>query len=343
MADASNFVHIQEASFWFGLFVLDRGLAEVLPAKIARGWIHIGVGALAFFYGVGWLSGLTFRLGVVIAAAVVLLVIVVLRSRRTVGTVPPAAPVTSDWIAWIAKGSLAGVTAFLLIWLLVVAYDRVRSTGYGLSNLPSPSATNSPTPSWICPRHPPVDKQFAEMYARHASELGCSEGETQSPDDVYEAYYQHAIILWISNPLGSFIQLPAVSNRTIKFYPDPAWGLPMSDTKLRQQSAFSQFPKHCALPFGGVATHWLDDPKDWSWIGCREWHCYLKSVRYQQFEHGIIVGLLPRSYKSEGEPRRGQIFTIVRNGLWSSEDLEVTKYPPSASACTEPLNAPNPK
>jgi hypothetical protein len=148
MADASNFVHIQEASFWFGLFVLDRGLAEVLPAKIARGWIHIGVGALAFFYGVGWLSGLTFRLGVVIAAAAVLLVIVFLRSRRTVGTVPPTAPITSDWIAWIAKGSLAGVTAFLLIWLIVVAYDRVRSTGYGLSNLPSPSATNSPTPSY---------------------------------------------------------------------------------------------------------------------------------------------------------------------------------------------------
>jgi len=85
MADA-NFVHIPEASFWFGLFVLDRGLAEVLPPKIARGWIHTGVGALALLYGIGWLSGTVIGIAVV----VVLVLAGVLRYRRKVSATPKA-------------------------------------------------------------------------------------------------------------------------------------------------------------------------------------------------------------------------------------------------------------
>jgi hypothetical protein len=49
-------VPIREGTFWLGLFIADRGLAEVLPSNIARGWIHFVVGTIAILYGLGLLS-----------------------------------------------------------------------------------------------------------------------------------------------------------------------------------------------------------------------------------------------------------------------------------------------
>jgi hypothetical protein len=82
MADGS-YVHLQEASFWIGLFLADRGLKELLPAKIARGWIHTSAGLVGIAYGLGYLSGSTVQtIMICVGIAIVIPAVAIAVSRR---------------------------------------------------------------------------------------------------------------------------------------------------------------------------------------------------------------------------------------------------------------------
>src|SRR5271155_1409827 len=49
-------IPIKEGVFWISLFLLDRGLAEVVSPKIARGWIHFGLGVFGILYALGFIQ-----------------------------------------------------------------------------------------------------------------------------------------------------------------------------------------------------------------------------------------------------------------------------------------------
>jgi len=118
MSASDAFVHLPEAAFWFGLFVLDRGLAEVLPAKVARGWVHVGVGTIGVLYGLGLFSGWHIDLHISAAtfiiwfAAIILMILIGIESSQ--GHTPRA------WIKAAATQVLTGFLVLGVIWALVI-------------------------------------------------------------------------------------------------------------------------------------------------------------------------------------------------------------------------------
>ena len=83
-------------------------------------------------------------------------------------------------------------------------------------------------------------------------------------------------------------------------------------------------PKELEPPYSGIAKLWSRDPKSWSWIGWRVWHCYYKDIHYQQFEHGIIMGSFSCLPNSKTVPI---LFVLTDDSQWTSEQPGTLKEP----------------
>ena len=143
-------------------------------------------------------------------------------------------------------------------------------------------------PNWQFITFPPkVYEPFHSLYAKYKPKLGEPIASVQNADHVYQAAYQNAMVIYFKS-FNTFYRLDNTFRWTK--YAESDWEASpwQNETWLREH--FSP-PEGLLPPYAGVAKHWKNDPKAWTWIGGRKWDCYfLSGVPYQEFQHGIITG-----------------------------------------------------
>jgi hypothetical protein len=144
------------------------------------------------------------------------------------------------------------------------------------------------------PVNPPYFPTLSEIMT-NAPDIGDPIGGIQVPRASYFASYDNAIIIW-SFPPSNIYRLRRSNNQWDVFRDaknDSVDDIYYHDKYVRK---LLRLPASQTPPWGGVAMLWHENPKAWSWIGSRQWHCSFDSspaLRYERFSHGIVFSTLP--------------------------------------------------
>jgi hypothetical protein len=152
------------------------------------------------------------------------------------------------------------------------------------------------------------------VYAKYSARLGKPLADSET-GYAYQATHEHAVVIW-SDEQKAFYQLPVDPARKWGKYPDPDYQ--RSPEWYRDEALRRRFkpPTNLGPPYAGVANHWVHDPKNWTWIGWREWHCYFTPgvVFVQSFEHGVVMG----PFRLHPDNSAAQVFVLHESGSWES-------------------------
>jgi hypothetical protein len=175
--------------------------------------------------------------------------------------------------------------------------------------------------------HPDKADLFRAVQLKYSRKLGDAIAQSET-SHAYQAAYEHAMVLWIDGQ-KAFYQLPSDPAKKWVKYPDPDW---QSDPEwYRDVDLRRRFrpPPGLGPPYAGVASRWVRDPDNWTWIGWRQWHCSFdpNQVFLQRFEHGTM--LVP--FRLHPLNKAAQVFVLLDDGSWSSESATVDAPP-----CSEP-------
>jgi hypothetical protein len=116
-------------------------------------------------------------------------------------------------------------------------------------------------------------------------------------DSAYFATYEQGLVIYLSSSNTHYV-LPrdqtnknVVISRVIDILPHESPYFKDEFTQRRLKIPTSKSP-----PVGGIAVEWEKNPKQWEWLGGREWQLIVDGVHAQYFENGIIFGPFPISY-----------------------------------------------
>lgn len=162
--------------------------------------------------------------------------------------------------------------------------------------------------------------------------LGNPVGKIEETTGMYQASHEHAMVFSLL-PLQTVFALPKDGSRPAIAYhyvvidDDKKW---WDDKFLRDKL---KVPRDKKPPEYAVAELWDRKPDQLKWIGWREWSCpfRLEKFYYQQFENGIVLGILPTS-ETLGS---SQIITFLNGGKWSAIEPVDKIGGVSAPGCNE--------
>ena len=125
--------------------------------------------------------------------------------------------------------------------------------------------------------HQPIKKvaaPFRSAYVYYAPQLG-KPGAVAKNVDAVQSVYEHAIIIWLRSNLTIYVLPTDAPDQKLRAQQDPVWD---SDPRFYDEDELRRmFPDCCPRdrlpPWGGIARHWKDSPKDWEWIGWRKSQC----------------------------------------------------------------------
>jgi hypothetical protein len=289
-----------------------------------RGWVWIatGVGAvISYVWSSPWYVKFLLALVSIVVVLVGALVWKLLRS----------APASNDEpLPQTNRGKVHGI-AKTIVMVFVIILAIVVSSKFPLSS--SRATTPAPLPA---PKGNTLLQELSEVYARrdYANRLGKPlPGRTVPVHDVYQVKHRKAMVIWLDD---HFFQVSTAGN--------PKWiereqvngaNRPELRTDAGCRKLFPDILPN--PPFSGVALLFKNDPDTWRWIGSREWHCYLDNskIRYQRFEHGMIIAGL--RHKSEDSPDPQDALVLIDDGPWHIEPMEGS--PPACNTPEEDLDA----
>ncbi len=165
---------------------------------------------------------------------------------------------------------------------------------------------------------PDVISGFQALLSDQAENLGSPTGAIIQGQGSYEAWHEHAVVVWIAEPRAILCVISKVPSDGRSFcedeidrdYPSMYQG---NSKKFR--SMFEKIPDNMLPPSGGAANHWLRNPQKWSWIGFVEHECVLTHPAYYWRTHaGQIVGPFRISYNSKD----GELFAVSDAGKVST-------------------------
>jgi len=166
------------------------------------------------------------------------------------------------------------------------------------------------------PANPVIHPDFKTIY-EIAPELGSPLWPPTLVDDAYQAVYENADVIWIKPLLRIFV-LPHNPDIELTRISESSWATDpalFDDDKAR---AIFHPPDGKFPPHGGIADRWKKDPKQWQWLGWREWHCrFANQIYYQHFEHGTVFGIF-RLHPTQNE---GQIIMIGNDDTWKPKHV----------------------
>jgi hypothetical protein len=122
----------------------------------------------------------------------------------------------------------------------------------------------------------------------------------QQTTAVYFAKYEQGIVIYLPIPNIHYVLPRDQVNRTVLvssvIQKIPNGSPYFKDDFVRQRLKILTNKRP---PIGGIAVEWEKNPKQWEWLGGREWQLAVESPQdyIQYFEGGIIIGPLPDSFE----------------------------------------------
>jgi hypothetical protein len=171
---------------------------------------------------------------------------------------------------------------------------------------------------------------LSEFERTKTPQLGKAVGPVEVTTGVYQASHEHAMVVSLL-PVQTVFAFPKDGSRPAIAYHFAT----ISDERKWWEDEFLtthfKSPKDKKPPEYRVAELWDQKPEQLKWVGWREWSCpfRLEKFYYQQFENGIVFGVLPTS-ETLGS---SQIITLLNGGNWSA--IEPLDSGVSAPACNE--------
>jgi hypothetical protein len=230
---------------------------------------------------------------------------------------------TTLWIYWTPLRAIRPANVWSWPWLGIALL--VILVGVPIILFPYPKET------------PPTSEKnsttiLESEFARARTQaLGSPIGQIETTTDVYQASHEHAMVVSLL-PVQTVFAFPkdgrpATTYRFATISDERKW---WDDGFLRDRF---KPPKDKKPPEYRVAEAWDQKPEQIKWIGWREWSCpfRLENFYYQQFENGIVFGILPTS-ESLGS---SQIITFLNGGKWSAIEPVDKIGGVSAPACNE--------
>jgi hypothetical protein len=159
-----------------------------------------------------------------------------------------------------------------------------------------------------------IDPEFVEVH-RLSSRLGKATSNAFEGGVAYQARYEHAMVIWLESLLTFYI-FPDDRTKSAIVQKDSDWSAdPRLTNDVELRKLFPKIRRDKNPPYAGIANQWLRNPKEWEWLGAREWHCSYAhpGIRYQIFANGIIVGAFRLNIASNV----GQAFAIANDDTWN--------------------------
>ncbi len=214
-------------------------------------------------------------------------------------------------ITWIVGHRALSFVVVVAIYCLIVV------VGAQWTHAPAKMAANG---SKAFPIPPSVEDAFNTLYDEQSEYLGGKkQGGIKRGSIAYQAWHEHAIVVWIKDPQSLVCVVPkdAGAGHSAFCENDPFWTPdPIyygNSEKLRAK--FLDLPEDKLPPGGGIAQHWLRNPEKWQWIGYVEQECELdSSLYYWRLSNGWIIGVFRYNDKNP----TGEIFSISEEGKSSS-------------------------
>ena len=171
----------------------------------------------------------------------------------------------------------------------------------------------------------PVPTAVVQEFAKaQTGMLGKTTSQIETTKDIYQASYDHAMVVWLLPVVDVFVLPTDPTVKAIR-YPTATWNGSqewLDDSYLRP---LFDTPQDKKSPEYIVAQLWFNNPSKWNWIGWRQWSCqfYKDSFYYQMFENGVMFGVLPMS-EALGY---SEIITVANDGAWTSSRSSTVEAP----------------
>jgi hypothetical protein len=139
--------------------------------------------------------------------------------------------------------------------------------------------------------------------------------EPREIDMAYQAAYDRATVIWIRSPVTFYI-IRRDPNTWMQYQedtiPDRSY---FDENYLRTLPLFRRVPKDRFPPYTGLAVVWQKDPDHWfGLLGWRRWHRQIKSVMFQTFEKGVVIG--PMLFGADAES--GLVYVLYDDKTWKT-------------------------
>jgi hypothetical protein len=176
---------------------------------------------------------------------------------------------------------------------------------------------------WV-PIEPDVYEEYKPIFSANP-QLGKPISQVIRQQHVYEAIYDHAIVLWIETLHSHYAYATDDETRKSIIQVDKDWDL---DARLYDEDYLRRAfrpPVGKLAPRGGMARYWIEQPANWKWVGWRKWDCNLMTANYQEFEHGIIIGPVNATRYDD---HKSEIIAFTRGG-----ELSIRSSPVLETKC----------
>ena len=141
--------------------------------------------------------------------------------------------------------------------------------------------------------------------------LPCTETHEVVADAAYQAWHEHAIVLWIEK-LPGFVILPIDTNDWIG-RDDISWDVQLGSDGYVRRMLNRPIPKGKFPPSGSMAKLFLQDPDRWiQKVGWRELDCTYDTelIHFQRFQYGWIIG----DFRKRMDLPEGETIVLLDDG-----------------------------
>lgn len=173
-------------------------------------------------------------------------------------------------------------------------------------------------------RKPGIEADFAALAKEFQSKLGppiLEPGRLEKSRLAVQAKHERANILWIDDISTTYYRDYKLENsRHVHDGMEPQPNLTDVEIHRRLKLKPDQNP-----PRGGVARRWLNDPRNFGWMGGAYWYTRYENgeLSYQRFQNGIIAGPI----RSEPDRGSGRIFVYFNDASNAWQERGTTSEP----------------
>jgi hypothetical protein len=165
---------------------------------------------------------------------------------------------------------------------------------------------------------PNLNNDFVALFKEQEEHLGKEIQPIIQGSVAYQAWHEHAVVVWIYYPQSLICVLPRGGSVHRAFCEDDS-GMgnnPLYGTNSpRFRAIFPGIPDDKLPPLGGVAKHWLEHPDKWKWIGFVEQECQLDGPSYYwRLSNGRTIGVVRLQFDNDA----GQLVSFGDDGSYSS-------------------------
>jgi hypothetical protein len=213
-----------------------------------------------------------------------------------------------------AMKPLFPIMALILGGLLLIAMLIIGFKMWSHAESKSTEISQSTSDILPPPTSPTIKHDFNALYDAQSGELGNKIKPISEGSIAYQAWHEHAIVIWIKHPRSIICVVPkdADSGHTSFCEYDPIPAEPIYNTDSEKfRAMFPDLPEKKLPPFGSIAKHWLRDREKWRWVGYVDQECILAGPSYYwELSNGWIIGV----FRLGRESSDGEIFSITNGG-----------------------------